>query len=86
MFHRPDPVMERRLVVPGHDRHGLLGHDRAPVERGVDEMDRGATDRDPMGERVAHGVSARERGEQRRCVLRTRPGKAARTRGPTIRM
>ena len=66
MLHRPDAVMERGLVVAGHDRHGLLGDDRAAVERGVDEMDRGAADRDPVGERIPHGVSARERGEQRR--------------------
>ena len=44
---------------------GLLEHDRAAVERRVDEVDRAAGDLRAVGERVADGVAARERRQQR---------------------
>ena len=56
----------RRLVVAGQDRDGLLGDDRAAVEGGVDEMDRGAADARTVGQRVADGVPAGERRQERR--------------------
>ena len=62
---RVDPRVEARLVVVGQDRHRLLGDDRAAVERGVDEVDGGAGHPRAVGERIADGVGARERGQQR---------------------
>ncbi len=57
---RPDPVLDGGLVVAGPDRDGLLGDDRAAVEGRVDEVDgRPGQDRS-VGQRVAHGVGARE--------------------------
>ena len=83
---RPDPGVEARLVVVGQDRDGLLGHDRAAVERGVDEVDGRPADRDAVGERIAHGMRAGERRRSDGWVLRIRPGNAPSTAGPTIRM
>ena len=70
---RPDPFVERRLVVAGQDRDRLLGHDRPAVERVVDEVDRAAGDRDAVRERVADGVGAGERRQQRRMRVEDPP-------------
>ncbi len=56
---------QRRLVVVGQDRDGLLGDDRAAVERRVDEVDGHAGHGDARREGVADGVQARERRQQR---------------------
>ena len=48
-----DPRQQRRLVVAGQDRHGLLRDDRPAVERRVHEMDRAAGDGHARGQRVA---------------------------------
>ena len=52
--------MKGCLVVAGEDRNRLLGHDRAAVERGVDEVDRRARDRDAVREGIPDRVRARE--------------------------
>ena len=61
-----DPRLEARLVVAGQDRDRLLGDDRAAVERRVDEVDGRPGHGRPVGERVAHGMRARERRQERR--------------------
>ena len=62
---RPDPVVERRRIVAGQDRDRLLRHDRAAVERRVDEMDRAAGHLHAVGQRVVDGVAAGECRKQR---------------------
>ncbi len=59
----------RLRVVAGQDRDRLLGHDRAAVERGIDEVDGAAGHGDPVGERIGHGVRAREGRQQRRMGI-----------------
>ena len=85
MLHGLDPRPEVCLVIVGQDRHGLLGDDRATVERLVDEVDGHAGDPHPVRQRVANGVCARERGQQRRvgvedaaaeCIEHARPDHA----------
>ena len=56
---RADPVVEGGDVVAGQDRDGLLGDDRAAVERRVDEMDRAPGDGHAVGERVGDRVRRR---------------------------
>ena len=50
---------------PGATVDGVLGDDRTGVDTGVDEVDGAAGDLDAVGERVADGVRAGERREQR---------------------
>ena len=71
----------RRLVVAASDRDRLLEHDRAAVERRVDEVDRAAGDLGAVLERVADGVAAGNAGSSDGCVLRIRPWNAAERRG-----
>ncbi len=66
---RVDALEERFFGVAGQDRDGLLGDDRAAVERVVDEVDRNARDLDSCGERVAHAVRTGERRQQRRVEV-----------------
>jgi hypothetical protein len=58
--------VQARLVVTGQHRHGALGEHRSGVHPGVDEVDRRAGGVHPGGQGVAHGVRAREGGQQRR--------------------
>ena len=78
MLDRLDPCAERGLVVAGQDRDGLLGDDRAR-RRGVASTRWTVTPvtATPVGERVADGVGARERRQQRRMGVED----AARERG-----
>ena len=66
MLDRLDPLVERRLVVGGEDLDGLLEHDRAAVERLVDEVDGRAGHADARDKRVADRMRARERWQERR--------------------
>ena len=66
MLDGADPIVERRDVVAGHDGHRLLGHDRATVERLVDEVDGAAGHGHAVGQGVQHGMGPGERREQRR--------------------
>ena len=66
VLHGPDPVVERRGVVAGQDRHGLLGDDRAAVEGRVDQVDGAAGDPHARGESVLDRVRARERRQEGR--------------------
>ena len=66
MFDGLDALPQSRLVVVRQDRHGFLGHDRAAIERGIDEVDGHTRDRDAGRERVADRMPARERRQQRR--------------------
>ena len=77
-----DPRQERRLIVAGEDRNRLLGHDRAAVERRVDEVDGDAGQRDACGERVAHGVEPRERRQQRGVDVEDPTVERRQDRGP----
>ena len=70
---RQEPVLdgvealeERLLGVAGQDRDRLRDDDRAAVEGCVDKVDRDAGDGRPGRERVADGVGAGERRQQRR--------------------
>ena len=60
VLHRPDPLMKGCPVVAREDRYRLLGHDRAAVERGVDEVDRHARDRDGVRKGIPDCVRTRE--------------------------
>ena len=82
----PDAFMEGGLVIARQDRHRHLGHDRPAIERVVDEVDRAAGDRDTVRQSVTDGVGAGKAGRSDGCVLRMRPGNAARTFGPINRM
>jgi len=66
VFDGQDPLMERRLVVAGEDRHGLLGDDRSTVEGRIDEVDGRPGHGRAMGKGVANGMRAREGRQQRR--------------------
>ena len=57
---------QRRLVVAGQHRHHGLGHDRAVIQLGADEMHRGASHLAAFLDRPAMRVQAGERGQQRR--------------------
>ena len=83
---RLDPLVQGRLVVVREDRDRLLGHDRAAVERRVDEVDRHAGHRPAVRQRVADGMAPGNAGSSDGWVLRIRPRNAASTDGPTSRM
>jgi len=61
---RPDPLVQRGLVVFAGDCDGLLRHDRPAVQRGIDDVDRAAGDARAVVQGVADGVAARERRQQ----------------------
>ncbi len=82
MLDGQDPVVEDGFVVAGQDRDRLLGDDRPGVQRGIDEMDRGSGDPDPMVECVAHGVGTREGREQARVGVEDPPAEGLEHRRP----
>ena len=69
MFDRMNPLVESGLGVPRQNRYGLLGDDRAAVQRCVHEMDRHARNLDARGQSVGNAVRARERRQQRRMQI-----------------
>ena len=77
---RQEPVLDRveareqRLLgVARENRDRLREDDRPTVERVVDQVDRHAGDGRPRRERVADGVGARERGQERRVDVEHAP-------------
>ena len=64
---------QRLLGVARENRDRLREDDRPTVERVVDQVDRHAGDGRPRRERVADGVGARERGQERRMDVEHAP-------------
>ena len=71
---RVEALEQRLLGVVAEDRDRLGQHDRAAVERRVDEVDRDAGHRHAGRQRVADRVGAGERGQERRVDVEDAAG------------
>ena len=74
VLHRVEPLEERGLVVAGPDVDRLRQHDRAPVERRVDQVHGHAGHRGAGRQRIADRVRAREARQERRVDVEDAPG------------
>ncbi len=70
----PDPRVQRGLVVAVEDRDRFLDHDRAPVERRVDQMDGRSRHFRPVTQGRQNRMGAGERGQEARVRVQDSSG------------
>ena len=63
MFRPAHPICKERFVIIGKNGNCSLGDDRAAIQHGGDEVNRGPVDRGPGCEDAAVDVKPGKRGE-----------------------